>query len=233
MSVGKLGQLEVAAASQASEPFLIQQEFYVSQRPIWQQDLRKVIHSQIKATYTLPILNFSVTGGYHLVDNFIYYDTIATPTQTDNVLNVLQLSAQQQLQLWKFIFYNQIAFQATSQSFFRTPNWMSHHRLILEASLFRKALPFQLGLELRMNDPYFADYYQPLLGQFQLQDDQEINFYPALDVFLNLKIKTARIFVKAENLSDLFTGNDFYYQTATYAQPPVFIRFGFDWRFVN
>lgn len=233
LDVGKIGKLDVAAASQASEPFLIQQEFYVSQRPIWQQDLQKVIHSQIQATYTLPILNLSLTGGYHLVNNFIYYDTTATPVQADNALNVLQLNVQQRLRLWKLHFYNQVAFQATSQDFFRTPNWITHHRFYVEASLFRKALPFQLGMELRMNDPYFADYYQPLLGQFQLQDQRAINFYPALDAFLNLKIKTARIFVKAENLSDLLTGDDFYYQISTYAQPPLFIRFGFDWRFVN
>lgn len=234
LDFGKLGLLNLSAISQASEPYRLQESFFVSQRAIWQRDLQKVIHSQLRATYELPALNLSASGGYHLVNNFIYYDTTTTVRQADNALNVLQLSIQQKLHLWKLHFYNQVTFQATSQDFYRTPSWLSHHRLYLETTLFKRApLPFQLGLELRMSDTYFADYYLPLLGQFQLQDNEAIDFYPLVNVFLNVKIKTARVFFKAENTLSILTPDRLYYQVANYAQPLFFLRLGFDWRFVN
>jgi hypothetical protein len=234
LDFGRFGRLDLSATSQASEPYRIQEQFYVSQRSLWRRDLQKVIHSQLRATYELPLLHLSASGGYHLVNNFIYYNTFGTPQQAENALNVLQLSIQQNSHFWKLHFYNQVTFQATSQSFYRTPSWLSHHRLYMETTLFRRApLPFQLGVELRMNDTYQAEYYFPLLGQFQLQDTEEVNFYPLVNAFLNVKIKTARVFIKAENTINLLTPNRLYYQVANYAQPFFFLRAGFDWRFVN
>ncbi|MEM9887729.1 MAG: putative porin [Bacteroidota bacterium] len=231
--VGKVGNLSIDFVNQAYEPFLIQQEFYVSQRPVWQQDLRKTISTSLTGVYELPSFNLRLSGGYHLINNFIYYDVTAAPIQAEEALNILQLNASHKFRFWKFIFQNQIAFQVTTQDFFRTPNWISYHRLYLDAKIFKGALDFQLGAELRMNDAYFANTYQPLLGQFHLQDRQEINFYPALDAFLNVKIKTVRAFLRTENLTNFLTENTFYYQVAAYAQPLFYLRFGFDWRFVN
>ncbi|MEL6721545.1 MAG: putative porin [Bacteroidota bacterium] len=231
--VGKIGKLSAQFVNQAYEPYLIQQEFYVSQRPVWQQDLKKTISTSLTGTYLLPSARLQLRGGYHLLNNFIYYDENAIPQQADNAVNILQLVANHHLKLWKIHFENQIMLQATTQDFYRTPAWLSSHRLYLDASIFKKSLNFQLGGELHMNEPYFAETYQPLLGAFHLQNQEEINFYPALDLFFNAKIKTMRFFVKAENVTDFLTQNYFYYQTANYAQPLFLLRFGFDWRFVN
>ncbi|MEM8525781.1 MAG: putative porin [Bacteroidota bacterium] len=232
--IGKIGKLSAQFVNQAYEPYLIQQELYVSQRPVWQQDLRKTISTSLTGSYHLPAARLRVRGGYHLVNNFVYYDTLAIPQQAENALNILQLAANHHLKLWKIHFENQIVLQATTQDFYRTPAWLSSHRLYLDATLFKKTLNFQLGGELHMNEPYSAEGYQPLVGAFHLSPNrEEVNFYPALDLFFNAKIRTMRFFVKAENVTDFLTQNYFYYQTANYAQPLFLLRFGFDWRFVN
>ncbi|MEM6698514.1 MAG: putative porin, partial [Bacteroidota bacterium] len=157
--IGKIGELSAQFVNQAYEPYLIQQEFYVSQRPVWQQDLRKTISTSLTGTYHLPSAKLRLRGGYHLVNNFIYYDTLAVAQQANNALNILQLAANHHFKIWKIHFANQIVLQATTQDFYRTPAWLSSHRLYLDATLFKKSLNFQLGAELHMNDPYRAESY--------------------------------------------------------------------------
>lgn len=239
--VGKVGKLTANFTSQAYEPTLVQQSFVVSKQQIWgsEQDLRKTIETSLSGTYELLLANFRATAHYRLIDNYIFFDEDGRVRQLQEPLNILQLVANQQLNFWKFRFKNQVALQATTQDVIRLPDWYTKHSLYFDGSLFKSALNLQIGIDAHLFDSFFANYYSPLTGQFQLQNEQELGQYALVDAFLNIKIQTLRFFIKAENLTELIQSSEnrlessFFYQTAFYPQPLFLIRFGLDWRLFN
>jgi len=56
--------------------------------------------------------------------------------------------------------------------------------------------------------------------------------YPMIDFFIHMKIKTARIFLKVENLSDGIFANR-YFLTPHYPQAGRLLQFGLSWRFFD
>jgi hypothetical protein len=77
---------------------------------------------------------------------------------------------------------------------------------------------------------YFADAYMPALRSFYLQNEKEIGNYPFLDVYLALKVKRARIFVKYTNVFGL-TQDFNYYTTPHYPMLDPRFYLGVSWRF--
>ncbi len=233
LDFGKIGNLSAIFISQAYQPNLVQDQFYVTQQKVWDTNFKKTFETSIQGEYEIPTLNLSFTGAYHLINNYIYFDTLAMPQQLEAPLSIINFTAQHHLKLGILHFRNLLALQVTTQDVFRTPNWFSKHSLFMETGLFKKALEFQLGVDFKINETYFGTYYQPLIGQFQLYNQQAIEFFPALDAFLNVRIKQVRIFVKTENLGNLIQPNKLYYQTARYAYPQFFLRMGLNWIFIN
>lgn len=229
-----LGRLEGEFVNQLYSPNLLQHRFYVSQRPIWNNDYKQTLETSIGGTYSLPNWDLSLTGRYHLLNNYVYFDTLSTPQQTGVPISILQLILQKDFKVWNFHLDNTVALQQASEDFIRLPRIFAKHSFYYQGYWFQ-ALNVRLGVDLRYNDAYFADYYNPVTGQFQLQDSQEVNFYPGLDAFFTMRVTKFRAFVKFENIinSAGFRSDEFFYQTAYYAHPPAALRIGFKWRLVD
>ncbi|MBK7873644.1 MAG: hypothetical protein IPJ74_24765 [Saprospiraceae bacterium] len=232
LDFGKFGQLKGEFINQLNAPNLIQHRFYVSQRELWKNDFKQTLETTIGGTYLIPTLQIGITGRYHLLNNYIYYDTLSAPQQSATPLSILQFIVQKDFKVWNFQLDNIIAFQNASEDFIRLPQIYGKHSLYYEGNWF-KVLNVKLGFDLRYNDAYFADYYNPVSGQFQLQNQRQVDFYPAIDAFFTMRVTKFRAFVKFENLTNAFLSEDFFYQTAYYAYPPAALRIGFKWRLVD
>ncbi|HRF42174.1 MAG TPA: hypothetical protein PK198_25450, partial [Saprospiraceae bacterium] len=130
-------------------------------------------------------------------------DTLAMPRQTGVPVSVLQLTLHQNLSLWKFHLDNAVVFQTSSEPVIRLPQIFSKHSLYYEGRWFKKALQVRIGFDVRYNTPWMADYYNPVIGQFHLQQRQEAAFYPATDWFISMRRGTFRAYVKWEGLERL------------------------------
>ena len=127
---------------------------------------------------------------------------------------------------------NTVYYQNTSQQYLRLPEWYSIHRLSFTSTLFKKTLEYQIGAQLRIHTPYLADGFQPLIGQFYLQNQATNTSYPNMDAFLNIRIADFRFFINAQNIGDYFR-TDFYYPLYQYPLFDATIRFGFRWVFLD
>jgi hypothetical protein len=96
--------------------------------------------------------------------------------------------------------------------------------------LFGGAATLQPGLNFFYNTSYYADSYNPALRSFYLQDKKEIGNYLYMDVFINLKIQRARIFVTYTHFNAAFMGKT-YFTTPSYPMQDGAFRFGVSWRF--
>ena len=227
----KLGALRLGLQQQLRTPGLFQRQFVVTQTPVWQNDFRKVFENSLSASYALPKLGLELTAYYHLIDNYIYYDTDARPTQLAGGLNILQLIARHRLDLGRFHFRNAVYIQQATSDVLRFPNVYSIHQAYVDLRLFRNWL-LEVGFDARLNTPFFADRFQPLTGQFYLQNEVETDFYPMVDAFINFRLSQFRFFLVVENLYDYGT-TDFFFPVYPYAAPDSNVRFGFRWLFLD
>lgn len=228
----KLGSLRLEGLNQLYAPTLMQHRLRLSDRPAYRNDFSKTLSTTLSATYELPALRLRATGRYHLLNNFIYFDTTGLPVQTGIPLSIGQLIVQKDFKIGSFHLDNTVALQQASEDFLRLPTVYSKHSLYYQGLWF-KALNVRTGFDLRMNNSYFAHYYNPVTGQFQLQNRREVEFYPATDVFFSLRVTKFRAFIRWENATALLTPGEFFYQTAFYPHYNAVFRIGIDWRFLN
>lgn len=233
LDLKKVGNFEASLVNQLYSPSLVQQQMYISEQLLWQNNFDKTLETNLSATYRIPKIGFSATGQYHLINKLIYFDTLAFPRQSDELINVLQLAIQQNFKIGSIHLDNTLALQTSTSDVVRLPELYSKHNLYYEGKVFRDRMLLRLGLDLRMVNAYKAKYYQPLIGQFHLQDSQTIPFYPAVDAYTSFKVQHFRFFVRAENLTRLLDTSTLYYQVAGYAQPYFFIKFGLSWQLLN
>jgi hypothetical protein len=98
--------------------------------------------------------------------------------------------------------------------------------------LFKKKLFFQTGIELNYFSSYYANTYNPVIGEFFVQDRTKIGNAPLLDYFVNVKIQRTRLYLKAEHFNSLFSKNN-YFSDPNNPYRDFLIRFGLVWNFFN
>ncbi len=231
--LGKAGELGLAASNQLYRPDYLQHQFFLTQRQVWNKDFKRTLETNIEANYLIPILKIKATGAYHLINNYIYFDTLSLPRQTGVPLSITQLILSRDLKFGVFHLNNTVALQAASESFIRLPGIYGKHSLFYDDTWFQDKLYIRMGFDLRYNDTFDGYYYNPVTGRFQLEDRQKINFFPSVDFWLTIRITKFRGFMKFENLSTMLSKNQLYYTTAYQPNQNPFLRFGFSWKLLN
>ena len=229
----KLGQLEVQGINQLYSPNLMQHRLYLAERQVYRNNFDKTLSTTLKGRYRLPRFQLSVEARYHLLNNYIYFGTDGLPQQTGVPISIGQLVVEKNFNLfWNLHLDNLIALQQSSEDVLRLPTFFGKHSFYYAGRWFQ-SLNVRFGVDLRYNDTFFANYYNPVTGQFQLQDRQEVPLYPAADAFFSMRVtKRFRAFVRWENGTATLR-DDFFYQTAFYPNPRAVVRIGIDWRFLN
>ena len=108
------------------------------------------------------------------------------------------------------------------------PQVVTRNSLYFSSDVFKKAMFLQTGVTFKYFTSYNMDAYNPLLGEFYIQNNEELGGYPLLDVFINAKVKQTRIFLKAEHLNSIFSEPN-YYSAPNYPYRDFVIRFGLVW----
>ncbi len=234
LGIGKLGNLTLEATNQLYEPSVLAQRAYISQRLLWNQDLKKTLETNLRGTYELPAFRLKLSGRYHLINNYVYFDTLGLARQMGTPISILQLVLQKNIKLGAFHLDNTVAAQfASEEDILRLPQLFGKHSLYYRGFWF-ETLHIRIGLDLRYNTDYFADTYLPIIGQFTLQNEREVEFYPAVDGYLSMRVGRFRAFFKWENATNLLLSDRLFYQTGLYPHPTGSgLRFGIKWRFVD
>ena len=159
---------------------------------------------------------------------------IVKPFQYDKTINYLSVKAGKEFKFWNFGLDNTVLFQQVQQSdaILNVPKFTTRNTLYYNNYFFKKALFLQTGVTLNHFSKYKANDYNPLLGEFYIQNQKEIGDFPMLDFFINAKIRTFRVFLKAEHFNSSFTGYD-YYTAPNYPYRDFMVRFGVIWNFFS
>ena len=192
------------------------------------------------AVFSLQSLGLTLKGDYYIAGNYTYFDDFFRARQESTVFNVLHIAAEKKIRLAKhWNWYADVHVQqATGNPPVNLPLFITRNRFAFEGNFF-KNLFLSTGFEVMYNDPYHADNYSPMNGQFFLQDTFSTRLNrPDLNAFLNFRIKSFKGFLRLENLATLnpddkyrFTKNNF--TAPHFPQRALWFRFGIWWNFVN
>ena len=213
-------------------PEFIYQRYY-SNHFIWENNFEKSEWKDILVNYSLPAYHFSAGAEFTFVNHYIFPDFRAIPTQSKSELRIVKYSLAKNFVFRKFHLNNSFILQhANDDQVIHLPAFLSTQSLFYESFFYNKALLLQAGFDLHFHSLYYADAFMPATGLFYRQEVKKTGGYPLLDLFFNFRIKTARFFLKLENIGDnLFEKG--YYLTPHYPMPGMTLKFGINWRFFD
>ena len=181
---------------------------------------------------------------YTVLNDHLYFrdtasvtqDTLQTiaPDQYTKTINYLSLKVAKEFKFWKLALDNTVLYQNVQQSdkILNVPSFVTRNTLYYSDHLFKKALFIQTGFTFQYFTKYRGNDYNPLIGEFFVQDKKDIGGFPLIDFFLNMKIQEFNLFLKAEHFNSSMSGYNFY-SAPNYPYRDFAIRFGITWNFFS
>ncbi|QCW98897.1 hypothetical protein FGM00_01705 [Aggregatimonas sangjinii] len=192
-----------------------------------------------------------LTANYSALDNYTYFaadsatatseqldqglfNAFIKPAQETNSLKHLKIKYNKEFRLGKFALNNTVMYQNVEQSnqVLNVPQLVTRNTLYFSSDVFKKAMYLQTGVTFKYFTEYTMDAYNPVLGEFYIQNNEILGGYPLLDFFINARVQQTRIYLKAEHFNSFFGENDFY-AAPDYPYRDFVIRFGLVWNFFS
>ena len=169
----------------------------------------------------------------HLSHN-VWYDTALTLHEGTSDLWLLQASLLLHLAAGPMhLDMQQLLQHSTDESQLPLPLWMSKNSLYADFHLFHRTLRAQTGIDIRYHTPYHAPLYDPATGLFLQQDDLTVGGYLWADIFINLQVKRASIFLKAGHVNALWENPATYFLLPHYPGQKFGLQWGLTWCFFD
>lgn len=216
--------------------YTLYQSDYVSYN--WYNNFKNEKRNQLQAKANTKWLNLEVN--YSVLDDYLFFYNVTEdidnlqvkPFQYDQTINHLSVKANKEFKFWKLALDNTILYQNVTQSndVLNVPQFVTRNSLYFSEHVFKKAMFIQTGITFNYFTEYYMNDYNPLIGEFYVQNQTKIGGFPMLDFFINAKVRQTRIFLKAEHFNSAWTGYD-YYSAPNYPYRDFIVRFGLVWNF--
>jgi len=208
----------------------------------WSNDFKNEKINSIIVNANSPWVNLSVqysTFNDHLYfadstteDQIKLHQQIVAPAQYANTINYLSVKASNEFKFWKFALDNTILYQKVDQSdlILNVPEFLTRNTLYFSQEMFNKSLFFQTGVTFNYFTNYYGNEYNPVIGEFFVQNKKEIGNYTNFDFFFNARIQRTRIYVTLEHFNSSLSGYN-YLASPTNPIGDFIIRLGLVWSF--
>ena len=212
-------------------------EQYLGNHFEWSNDFDPIIVNSIEgsAKYDFSFLSIEPKVSITSIDQYVFFNTDKTPSQSSSTAIINRYSVRADLNLGKhFHLDNQVNYTILAgggSGVFRMPALLGSSRWYYESVWFSKYMPIQIGVNVRWQSAYYANYYDPVIQQFYLQNDFEMKSYAAADVFLNFQAKKLRIFVKMTHINQPVDNG--YFATPFYPGQKKVFDIGCRWLFFD
>ena len=231
--LGKDSMTVIAKAFFRSETPDYYLQHYRSNHYCWdnnfQNTLRLLVSGEVAypTQWVKPKLNVS----FENITKHIYFDTDGTPKQMDGNIQVLAADLQLNITTPWVNLDNHVIYQHASSDKLPLPALTLYHNLYYHGC-WVKALDVQIGVDLRFFTKYNAPLLNPALGQFCVQNIEQVGNYPVMNVYANFYVKSLRLklFAQYQHFNASFM-NKQYYEMPGYPMGPDMFRAGLAWHF--
>ncbi len=210
---------------------------FTSNHFVWENDFKFEKNLTGGIRFRAPSAHAGVQLQMTLLNQYVYFDSLALPAQHDGSLVLYNLELNKDFYLWKFSFQNQICLQQSSApDVMPLPLFCFRNSTAFNHTFFFKStggiLHMQLGLDIYYQSSWYGYAYMPATGQFYVQQKTKIGNYPFMDAYLNIKIKRVRFFVKVQHFTSGLFGPD-YFTVPDYPMNQLFFKLGISWTFYD
>lgn len=197
----------------------------------WNNNFDKETYLFIFGEYHYEKLKAGVK--FYTFGNYTYFNDSIRPEQLTEAATNLQFYIEGLAMIKKFGINTRLVYQQMSHpDILDFPVFSGVADIFFKSPLFKRAATIQTGFELYYFTSYSAYAYMPAIRDWYNQNDQKIGNYLYADVYLTLKVKNARMFVKYAHVNGLL-GNYTYYLAPGYPARDARFYFGITWRFHN
>jgi hypothetical protein len=180
-------------------------------------------------SYTFKSVDAGIT--ISRISHFVYLDTAVRPRQYNPQFGFIFAHLNGEVNIWRIKMKGQFAYQTIQgTTVLRLPAFLGTLAIYFTQQLFHGAATFQPGLGFFYNTQYYGNSYMPAIRSFYLQDMTQTGNYPYMDVFINLKIQRARIFVTYTHFNASLMSRT-YFMVPDYPMQDVSFKFGVSWIF--
>jgi hypothetical protein len=206
---------------------------YSSNYYYWRNDFKSQKSSLISLLFQEKESRYKIQVDAKRITDYIYINSKAYPEQWNEAISVLSLSLNKTTQLWNVFVENKVVLQkSSSQNIMPLPDFLTYNSIYYKNKLFNKVLELAVGTEVWYTSAYYTPSFNYATGLFQMQNEKKIGDYPFIDVFLNLKFKRVKTFLKYSHLNYHFMNKGFF----TVMNYPMYrsnLVFGLSWNFYN
>lgn len=208
---------------------------YYSNTIIWNNDLSKTQELRLGLFAINHRRNFNAGFNYAAINNYLYFNTEGIPDQASNAISVISAYIEKHFSAGNFYFDTKVVYQTSSDlDKINVPDLFAYQSVVIMHTFNTKevqnVLTLHLGAEAFYYTEYFIPAYMPMTGLFYQQNEELGGNYPYVNVFANIYIKGARIFLKIDNISSMLY-NDSFYSVMRYPMNDNAFKFGVSWRF--
>ncbi len=216
-------------------PSMIQRQFF-SKNLIYLTDFKPSRAVQLKAEKTFTIRKWSISPSFeHLtVSNGIAFSDSMLPVQRDKVATMqyagLAISGAIGKRLHTENTFIRV-FQAGSR-IAQMPGYVYHSAHYYDLVRNKKAYGVQLGVNVDWRYDWPSETFNPLNGQWFLQNKTTIPPYFLVNAFTNVRIDRVRLYFKVHNVFQKL-GSPGYFATPFYPGQRRLFEFGLNWTFFD
>jgi len=208
---------------------LTEDQFWVNDQKIFDNDFSKPFGSTIFGTLNIPKIKSSITLKQTLENNPIVWGGDALPYQFDGILSSTQMNANIHL-AWKGLHLeNHIQYQILSEDIVNLPEFVSTHILYWDGNIFSNNMNLRVGVQSRVVPDYTAQRFMPAIGRFYT-GSETLDYYADTDLFISFRVQSMRMFFQMQNVTDFWNGErEIDYQVEKYPQFDAKLRYGVRW----
>lgn len=206
---------------------------YRSNHYEWDNDFNKQyrLHIGGEIAYPTKWVKPKLKVSFENITQPIYFDTDGMPKQMDGNIQVLAADLQLNITTPWINLDNSIVYQLSSSDKMPLPTITLYNNLYYHGT-WVKVLDVQIGVDMRFFTQYYAPVLNPALGQFCIQNEQQVGNYPVMNAYANFYVRKLRLklFVQYQHLNESFM-NKQYLEMPSYPMAPDMFRAGIAWHF--
>jgi hypothetical protein len=206
-------------------------ELYNGNTYEWHNNFNKTITSSASLVYTDVKWRLNLVLQAEQIQNLTYFTTDGTPQQYAQAIPVFSARLKKDFRLGKFHLNTNNIYQYVPNLVpLRFPQFVLENSFFYQNLLFHKALLLKVGVDVYYNSSYYGYGYNPVVDQYYVENQSKLGNYIYFNPYVDLRIKTFRMFFKLENAGSGLEPYNYFY-VLHYPMPDRLLRMGISWDF--
>ncbi|RKS96243.1 putative porin [Chryseobacterium defluvii] len=178
------------------------------------QDAKNQSITEIGGNINLKWFKTELFVNYFRIDNYTYFDSSATPKQSETPLNISQIGGDATFSYGHFHLNTRVQFQnaLTNKELYPMPGFIGRANIFYQTLAFKKAAEIQAGIKVYYFSKFASRDYFPVINDYILPNANSFSIggQPIADVYFNMKVKKMFFFIEGQQIGTLLSHNKAY-----------------------